>query len=316
MNLSETNFQQLKEEFYFKTAAPRASKILRKNGSNMKYMRRLLRHHEEKAITNSDSKKRDSFDYLLGYYSMLELALLTGFVQSLPVADKDEAISALSHPALGVYYREHYLFVLPQLLLERLNGRYPAVVRDSDGKVINAFLQYVPLAYFAATDQDIECFLWFLDGGSRGGFSYRDTLKVLSSRKRLLKSVLQRPSHKTPLDASVEGFSKFLNFCVQLDVTLQASSKWPLFQEEMFENHSYWFEQMGKKLGEKTFRALSNYVEIKGDESPEEHYFKDVRNSLKRLISGKYKSGFERSIAQEPRSGNRGEPRLPLEEPD
>ena len=316
MNLSETNFRQLKEAFYFRTSAPKASKILRKNGDNRKYMRRLLRHHEEKTITNSETWKRDSFDYLLGYYSMLELALVTRFVENLPDADKAEAISDLSHPAVGVFYREHYRLVLPQLLLERLEGKYQAVVPGSDGRVISVFLQYVPLAYLVETDEDIECFLWFLDGGWRGGYSYRDTLKALSSRKRLLKSMLCRPSDKTALDASVEGFGKFLNFCVQLDLTLQASSRWPLFQVEMFENHSYWFQQMGKKLGEKIFRALSNYVEIKAEDSPEDYYFVNVQNSLKRLLSGKYKSGLEGAAWQETSPRNsRDAPRVPSKEP-
>jgi hypothetical protein len=85
---------------------------------------------------------------------------------------------------------------------------------------VNIFLEYVPLAYRAETDKDIECFLWFLEGGGRGGYDYHDTLGVLGSRKRLLKSVLKDPSDKTALDASVEGFSKSLNFCVQLDASM------------------------------------------------------------------------------------------------
>lgn len=39
---------------------------------------------------------------------------------------------------------------------------------------MNIFLEYVPLAYRAETDKDIECFLWFLEGGGRGGYDYED----------------------------------------------------------------------------------------------------------------------------------------------
>jgi hypothetical protein len=122
MNLSELNFQRLREEFYFKTSAPKASKILRNQRANRKYLRRLLRHHEEKAITESERVLRRHFDYLLGYYSMLELALATRFVKSIPSEDTTAALADLSHPALGVYYREHYWRVLPQRLLQRLQG--------------------------------------------------------------------------------------------------------------------------------------------------------------------------------------------------
>jgi hypothetical protein len=294
VTLSELNYSQLRETFYVNTSAPKASKILRKKGGDLKYMRVLLRHHEQKRISDKETWQRDYFDNLLSYYSMLELALLAGAVESLPEGDKAVAVTELSHPALGVYYREHYRLVLPQFLLERLKGQHRSVV--SSGKAINAFLQYVPLAHHAETDEDMECFLWFLDGGVRGGYDYSDTLEVLGSRKRLLKSMLKRPSDKTPLDASVEGFGKFLNFCVQLDVTLQASSNWPLFQSEVYENHSYWFQQMGRKLGKQVFRALNNYVEVKEEDSPADRYFMEAENSLKRLLSGKYRgnqSGLE-----------------------
>lgn len=288
MTLSEINFQRLKEEFYVRTTAPKASRILRKQGDNMRYMRRLLRHHEQKPISHRETWKRDHFDCLLSYYSMLELALSAGLIDRLPAEDAGQAIAELSHPAVGVYYREHYRLMLPTLLLSRLKWKIPAANLDTNGTMQKLFLQYMPLAYSAETDVDMECFLWFLDDGWRGGYSFRDTLEVLRSHKRFLKSITKAPAKKTALDESVEGFGKFLNFAVELDGILQACWNFPDFQKRLYENHAYWFRQMGEALGKRVFKALESYVEIKERDLPEDDYFRRAKSALMNLLSRSY----------------------------
>jgi hypothetical protein len=71
------------------------------------------------------------------------------------------------------------------------------------------------------------------------------------------------------------------------------------FEEEMFDNHSYWFQQMVRKIEKQVSRALSNYVGIGGADSSVANYFLAAEHSVKRLVSYKYKLEPSRAVSQE-----------------
>lgn len=284
MNLQEQNFEDLKREFYTNRTGPKASRLVRElKKSELSW---LLRHHREERIKNKETWQRDYFDYLLAYYSILEIALLIGFVSQIPLEDQNQALEHLNHAAIRKYYEENYPLELPGRLRRRLSGRGGLRIKDQDGKLTALFLEFTALTAYFETDPDLETFLWFLEGGVRNGYWYKDLLRVLASLDLLVESITKTPEAKTELDESVEGFGKFLEFCVQLDAILASSEFAAPFQIELFHYYAYWFQRLRKRIGSQISIALSNYVEVDAERG---HGFVDrARAAIERLLSGVY----------------------------
>jgi hypothetical protein len=285
VKLKTKNFEDLKREFYIQRTAPKATELIRtQKKSDLAW---LLRHHRERGITVDESWKRDYFDYLLAYYSILEIALLLGFVDQVPLADREQALKELNHPAVKKYYEENYPLELPTRLRKRISNGKPLKIEDRDGKLTAIFLEYTALTAYFETDPDMETFLWFLDGGGRGEYRYQNLLEVLNSSELLVRSMMRSPEEKTELDASVEGFGKFLGFCVQLDNLLIASEPSKPFQSALFQYYAYWFQRLRKKVGRQMSTAFNTYVEA--DLARDEGGFSErAKIAIERLLSGAY----------------------------
>lgn len=118
MKLKERNFEDLKREFYVNRTAPKASKLARE--LDEEELSWLLRHHREGGLTNKEIWRRDYFDYLLAYYAILEIALLIGFVDVIPIPDRNRALMELRQTGIRKYYEENYPVELPARLRKRL----------------------------------------------------------------------------------------------------------------------------------------------------------------------------------------------------
>jgi hypothetical protein len=264
-------------------AARRASALVRRamEGADKEtYLKRLLRHHNEKAITDPETWLRDEFDYLLSFYSILEIAALLGLIEVTRNSFFQEIRRTLEYPAVKRYYSLHYKLLLPQLFLRRLNGLGIPNEKLSDD-TIALFYQFLPLIKVIENDKDVEVFLWFMDGGERLNTDYDDTIQTFKNIDRFAKC-LSATRSKTPLDASVQGFAKFIRFCIEFDQLLSASSNYPILQAEMFSYNSYWFMQCSKKLGKSLIRGIEAIDETGGTLREE------ALPAVERLLSGKY----------------------------
>jgi hypothetical protein len=285
VNLKTKNFEDLKREFYIHRTAPKATELVRtQKKSDLAW---LLRHHREGGITVDESWKRDYFDYLLAYFSILEIALLLGFIDQVPPADRERALKELNHPAVKRYYEENYPLELPTRLRKRISNNEQLKIEDKDGKLKAIFLEYTALTAYFETDPDMETFLWFLDGGGRGEYRYQNLLDVLNSSELLVRSMVRSPEEKTALDASVEGFGKFLGFCVQLDNLLIACEPSKPLQSALFQYYAYWFQRLRKKIGRHMSTALNTYIEADLTRDDED-FCERAEVAIDRLLSGAY----------------------------
>jgi hypothetical protein len=278
----QSNLAALTKEF-MTPAARRASRLMSdvfasryKTG----YLRDLLRHHEEKAITDEETWLRDEVDYLLSFYSILEIAALLGLIEVTKSDFFRNIQRILAHPDIVKYYSVNYKLLLPQLFLTRLNGANVSNEKLNE-ETICFFYEFLPLVTVIEKDSDVEAFLWFMDGGERGGYDYEDIIQTFTNLEDFAKC-LSKTRGKNPLDKSVQGFAKFIRFCIEFDSLLNASSDYPKLQAEMFGYHSYWFIQCSKRLG-RNFAKCVEIIDDMGGQMREE-----TLPVMKRLLGGKY----------------------------
>src|SRR5438552_2461905 len=74
----------------------------------------VLRHHDEENITDEETWLRDYFDNLLGFYSIVEIAVTIGFVSDLPMSFRKRHLPVLCDAAVRRYYELNYQLDLPR----------------------------------------------------------------------------------------------------------------------------------------------------------------------------------------------------------
>jgi hypothetical protein len=298
-NLQDENLRALTQEF-FTADAKRASKLARSaiDGREDVDLSTLLRHHEERVITVEETWLRDDFDYLLAFYSVLEIAALIEFIKVNSASDVFETVEhILNYKPIKKYYRKYYRLALPQLFLKRLHGEFS--VHEHNERSFSIFYSFLPLVKLIERDPDLETFLWFLDGGWRGKYNYTDVANMFRKPKKFLECFsAKRPSH---LGKGVRGFVKFVHFCSEFDCLLQDSSDVPWLQAEMFAYHSYWFVQCSSKLGKRIYQGIDTLNEsVLGAENTaigattnedlydRRRFNQTTRAAIGRLLSGIY----------------------------
>jgi hypothetical protein len=227
----------------------------------------LLRHHEARPISDPETRQRGYFDSLLEYFSMVEVACLSGFIPWAQLPDEHVRLAGevLDDPAVRRYYEDHYPLLLPQAHRMRIEGRPVAPpANDVDDDLApsgpDLFDEFLLLSQPIEMDASIETFLWFLDGGARGGVDIDDTIDVLGNPELLLRHTAAMPDDDPdgldPLSASVQGFLGFVEFAPRLLDLLECAASRPLLQSAMWHYHGYWLGQMNQHLGSEVRRAL------------------------------------------------------------
>lgn len=265
MNDDGSRFAQLKYGYFGDHAgAQEALKFFSaaRSGRSRRSLARLLRHHDDDPISDKETWERDNFDYLLGFFSMVEVGCLAGFLSpTLPSKHAAIARRILKDKDVRRYYEEHYPVLLPQAHLRRVEGTPLTPDPDSFDIGPGLFDSFFTLTQPMEGDGPIETFLWFLDGGSRGGYDIDDTITVLGNPKRFIHHASARPEDSRDgeldwLSASTQGFLAFMEFGPRLLVVLRASHPMPLLQSAMWHVHGYWLGQMGSHMGTAVKRAL------------------------------------------------------------
>jgi hypothetical protein len=226
-----------------------------------KRLAHLLRHHDEKSISNSETWLRDDVDYLLGFYAILEIALMIRFVEDVSVTFQKRHAQALSNPALRRYYEWNYPLDLPRRLRERfLFGVGFQIKRNVALHV--SFYEFLDLTQVLERDSEIESFLWALDGGRRedkdGVCDIDAVIRSLKSPTRFIGAIRRKPDRRSELDRALNGFCKFVQFCEALDLLIERLKSEPRLAEAMWLAHAYWFRSFESAIGEDLKRVVQS----------------------------------------------------------
>jgi hypothetical protein len=272
VDLSLISLRQLEDEYFnVSEFVPKAEELVLKSEGNIRgptysNLRRLLRHHRERAIRDSETWYRDGFDFLLALYGAIEIGIWTGDLPAkLPEEFARRAFRVLTHPAVRRYYERHYRVLLPSLLRRRLQGN--ALVEAGSQKDPGRFALFLEISRPIEHDDDLETFLWFLDGGWRSA-DIDDTRWVLSNPGRFLRTMaLKRP--RTPLNKSVVGFTKFLIFCRNFERFLDQIGDQPILQAGCWHYHAYWFDRSADHLRDELDRAIECFASWEHSHGPD-----------------------------------------------
>ena len=265
--IQRVNFAQLRRDFYIGAPGARSAAAIISTDSRKgtRSLQRLLRHHSASPISDPETWDRDGFDYLLGYYALVELGCLSGYLNSsLPTQFVEEAYRHLSHPAVQQYYEEHYPVRLPTLLRLRLEHKH-ALFASTSPQAYESFVSFLEASRPIELGTSVETFLWFLDGGRRAGYDIDDTIATLSDPEAYLRHISHK--RKSALDKSLIGFHEFLRFCEVFYAVLLAVGALDLPEGEEGEllasgywhYHAYWFRALRKRLRGQLYRALDAF---------------------------------------------------------
>jgi Bacterial RNA polymerase, alpha chain C terminal domain len=255
----DLNLRYLEKQWLTRLPAERAFRRMR--GTSDKTLATWLRRHDEteEGISDRETWIRDEFDFLLGFYSIVEIAMMIGFVSELPDAFYKKHLRVLNHPALRRYYEWNYPLDLPRRLRERL--LFGIEYQVIENTFLDAFFyEFLELTKAVERDKDMESFLWCLDGGyrqDRQGESDLDAVtRALSKADRLAGATQRPPNKRGELDRALNGFCKFIQFCEGLDSLIQRLKGQPEMAEAMWLAHAYWFRRLETDMGTDLEKAV------------------------------------------------------------
>jgi hypothetical protein len=289
------NYDRLKQQYFCDTDARRAAARISaaKTPVRAGKLGHLLRYHGESRVKKRETWKRDAVDELLHFYGVMEVAALLGLIpKPLPHDLRKMAVEHLSHPAVNKYFVTNYPLVLPQLFLLRALDLL-SLTDGSEGASFPEFVQLLQLdAIIHGGDEDIDVFLWFLDGGSRNGYDIDDTIRKFRRAERFFRSLAKQREQMTTADSSVRGCVLFLDFCRELDSFLRSKSISPLLRYESWHLYGYWFSNLqaivANRVSDMIERAGEWRVEGKAGTREKARSVAELHAVMQRLLSGEY----------------------------
>jgi hypothetical protein len=294
---SKINLEDLTMCYRDRGRAAEATEIMGRvrNATNRIYLDRLLRDHTARPIkSRREIRQRDSFDFLIAFYGILEIASLIRYVPvPLPSAFNTAFLRDLSNSSVKRYYEKYYPLLLPQLCRLRLEGKLSIGEASPDYRVHALFQSFLSIESRQRIDDDVDLFLWFLDDGWSNGYSLSDVVECLLNRSDFLKRILKSPQKQDDLDSAVCGFGKLLSFCNDFDGFLKRCSTWPIFQSALWHYYAYWFDLVGESIGPRLRKIINNFYSWKSEQSSDANqmmreYLDQSRDSIDRLLSGAY----------------------------
>ncbi|MES2429390.1 MAG: hypothetical protein V4556_00555 [Bacteroidota bacterium] len=254
MDIKKINLEVLTNEYRKKGAAAKGYKIVNMliKDNEEESLRFLLRDHDREQIKSFlEIEERDNIDFLIDYYSILEIALLAGYIHN-PLSGKieNEAEYILNNDSLKRYFTDYYPILLPQLLLKQIlkSGTKQYFNKKELPESSILFDRFIMLNHFVKEDPDIDQFLWFLDSGSTSGYTISDFWEVLAD-KNLIEYKLGS-DNKHPLNSALWGFIKYIQFLSDFSDLIKDCSDDPILQSAFWHHQSYWFKHMKNKIGD------------------------------------------------------------------
>jgi len=286
----------------------------------------LLRHHDEGTISDGDTRVRDGFDYLLGFFSLLEVAAISGYLPAeFPRDTRVWLLELLENLPLRIYAEENYPLALPLMLRRRLEGI--PVLPAGNGIDGESFPLFLDISLPIERDPDLEVFLWFLDGGERYDapsdrmVDIDDTIRLLGSQKQFVGAMGARGKERGQLATSVTGFAKFLDFARAFDQLLRLGTKRTAERAAFWHYHGYWFSLLSDRLAKQLDRAIDRFArwespnvrdempaavgrlprrKMNGDLLRRQSYETDrldLKRAVSRLVSGRYGTAITSALS-------------------
>jgi len=245
----ELNLYDLRKRFLLGTSARDAGKILQnaRMGRNSWDLRKLLRHHRNGGVTDStEIDLRDSFDMLLAFYGLVEIASIIAYVPNpLPIEFQRVARFDLSQEVVLKYYAVNYPLLLPQLLRRRLDSEQALQESGSQSDLSQAtsiFSRFLGLEERFRRESDLELLLRLLDSFYFDDYDISDVVAAVRKPKEFMKRLTKKPRDRDVLDDALQGFVKLLAFCWELDALLKSAERFLLLQSTMWHYHAYSFK--------------------------------------------------------------------------
>lgn len=261
MSRQEFNLDIISNQYRRKGAAAKAFKTLSGliSSNDTRNLENILRDHKDEPIRgNYLINERDNIDFLIDYYSILEIGIIANyFPPNLPSTLRNEVENILGNEYVRKYYSEYYPLVLPQLLLKHISFSNEQGGNDASTKPQgNLFEKFLVLNQTIKSDSDVDQFLWFLDDGITDGYTIHDLWNVLSNRKTIEYKITRNNIH--PLNSALFGFIKYIQFLNDYADLLREASEFKLLQSSFWHYQSYWFDHMKEQIGDIIKVALSN----------------------------------------------------------
>jgi hypothetical protein len=302
MGMQEANLGRLTKRYFDQTPAREGAVIVDKFGDAT--LNVTLASHWLRSPNQENVRRRDAIDYLLAYYSILEVAAIAGCIEPQPPQlFTDPARRRLERPAMARYYSRYYPLLLPQLFVRRLNASPLLIQHDA----FPEFVRFLHVSELRRGD-DIDMFLWFLDDGVEDEYGLTDVLGVFAEPAQLAKVLTRSQDRRNARDQAVRGLLLFLKFCREFDALLQSCTAQPLLQSAFWHFHGYWFQQLGVQLTGVIGAVIESYRDQVGTEDdvpaeapPEKqqliaatHADMDhAHRSMQRLVSGLYSAPLD-----------------------
>ncbi len=217
----------------------------------------ILRHHDDGEVyLKKELDFRYETDYLIKFYSLLQIAMIAGYIPpKLPEDLRQEIIMILGNPAVKKYYSKHYPLLLPQLILKVAIKNKRQVVSGE----ASIFRELLLLDY--KEDDEVEAFLFLLDGFNYSGKGINEFNKLLSS-KNTIKALLKSPrKDETLFEKAFWGFIKHNDYMQQYESLLQKCDK-EMFRSAVWHYRGYWFKNMKTLMRDKYAEGIYNIKEL------------------------------------------------------
>jgi predicted RNA-binding protein with RPS1 domain len=295
-NLLQNNYLRLKRQYFDEDTGQRAAKRIDNANTpqKQKNLTFLLRHHDEQEISDPETWDRDEVDQLLHFYSIMEIAALLGLIPDpLPEDLRSMALRHLRQPAVNKYFVTNYPLLLPQLFLLRAAALLD-LKEVSRGEFFSEFIQLLQLdAMMHGGDEDVDNFLWMLDGGLIGKYDIDDAIESFKTPTIFVRCLTKVRKSMTGCDSAMRGCLLFLNFCRELDSFLSSSDTSPWLRYESWHLYGYWFSQMQFMVGDRINGIIDKMGDWKVCQGPtnlknKNKYVTELRAVMDRLLSGAY----------------------------
>lgn len=265
MNNKDINLEIITNQFRKKGAAAKGysmvNSLIRENEEvNLKI---LLRDHKINPIISFlEVNERDNIDFLIDYFSILEIGLLAGYLPNpLPQKTENEANYLLKNEFVNKYFSEYYPLLLPQLLVKQIS-KYSRQNYFDKSYSLNShsiYDRFLILRQSIKDDADIDQFLWFLDDGYTAGYTISDLWNVLEDKNRIEYKLGRNNRH--PLNTALWGFIKYVQFLSDFASLLKDAEEDILLQSALWHHQSYWFEHLKERVGDIIHIGIKNIRE-------------------------------------------------------
>jgi predicted RNA-binding protein with RPS1 domain len=295
-DLLQNNYLRLKRQYFDEDTGRRAAKRIDNANTpqKQKNLTFLLRHHDEQEISRPETWDRDEVDQLIHFYSIMEIAALLGLIPDpLPEDLRSMALRHLRQPAVNKYFVTNYPLLLPQLFLLRVAALLDLKEVSGSG-FFSEFIQLLQLdGMVHGGDEDVDNFLWMLDGGSVDEYDIDDAIESFKTSTTFVRRLTKVRKFMTGCDSATRGCLLFLNFCRELDSFLSSNNISPWLRYESWHLYGYWFSQMQFMVGDRINGIIDKIGDwtVRQDSTSQRNkkkYVTELRAVMDRLLSGVY----------------------------